>query len=114
MFIKLDNNNKIVESATFKVNNDFIETNKKIVRNCTGELVFEEDLDQNQESNNLLQNEIYKLKEQITNEIFNNYPITKQIDIMCRFGEYTDEDFDNMKNFINQKIAEYKIVKNNL
>ena len=39
MFIKLDNNNKIVESATFKVNNDFIETKKKI-EEC---LVFEND-----------------------------------------------------------------------
>lgn len=43
------------------------------------------------------------LKEIISNEILEIYPLSKQIDIIARIGEYTDEDFNNMKNFIEKK-----------
>ena len=41
MFIQLNENNEIIASASFKVDNTFIETDKEIVRNWDGKLVFE-------------------------------------------------------------------------
>ena len=41
MYIKLNENNEIIASASFKVDDTFIETNKNIVRNWDGRLVFE-------------------------------------------------------------------------
>ena len=44
------------------------------------------------------------LKNNIKNEILKVYPITKQIDIVARINNYTDEDFIKMKKFIEEKI----------
>ena len=114
MFIEFDENGKIKACANFKFNKNAIETNKQVVRSFNGQLVFKEDLD-NENENNLIKNEnIKKIKEQISNEIYSEYPISKQIDIIARIGEYTDNDFNNMKNFINTKINKYKSLKEQL
>lgn len=111
-FIKLNENNEIIASASFKVDNTYIETNKNIVRGFDGKLYFEEEKPDDTVYKREI--EILKLKQKCSEEIYKIYPISKQIDILGRIGEYTDDDFNNMKDFINQKIAEYKIAKNNL
>lgn len=50
---------------------------------------------------NLLKNEYFNIITEI-------YPLSKQIDIIARIGGYTDEDFNEMKEFIENKIQEYK------
>lgn len=42
-------------------------------------------------------------KNSIKNEILEVYPITKQIDIIARINGYTDNDFLEMKRFIEEK-----------
>lgn len=59
---------------------------------------------QNQEYNNLLKTKIF-------NEITKIYPISKQIDIIAKIGEYNENDFAEMKNFIENKMLEYKNLK---
>lgn len=59
---------------------------------------------QNQEYNN-------SLKTKIFNEITEIYPISKQIDIIAKIGEYNENDFAEMKNFIENKMLEYKNLK---
>ena len=88
--------------------------NRRFVRSFNGKLLFEEDLN-NKNENDLIKNEnIKKIKEQISNEIYNKYPISKQIDIIARIGGYTDDDFNDMKDFINTKVNEYRNLKKNL
>ena len=113
MFIQLNENNEIIASANFKFAEDAIETDKEVVRNYDGKLVFEgEEMEIPLEE--LKQEKIKELKQNCSEEIYKIYPIYKQIDILGRIGEYTDDDFNNMKDFINQKITDYKIEKNNL
>ena len=114
MFVEFNENGEIIASADFKFNENAIETDKKIVRSFNGKLLFEEDLN-NKNENDLIKNEnIKKIKEQISNEIYNKYPISKQIDIIARIGGYTDDDFNDMKDFINTKVNEYRNLKKNL
>ena len=58
--------------------------------------------------------EIDKLKKIIENEILKEYPLYKQIDIIANINNYNDIDFNNMKNFIEEKIKKYKIIKNKI
>ena len=51
---------------------------------------------------------INDLKNQISNEIYEVYPLSKQIDILGRISGYTDENFEEMKIFIEEKINKYK------
>ena len=41
MFIQLNENNEIIASADFKFTEDAIETDKRIIRNWDGRIVFE-------------------------------------------------------------------------
>ena len=114
MFVEFNENGEIIASADFKFNENAIETYKKIVRSFNGKLLFEEDLN-NKNENDLIKNEnIKKTKEQISDEIYDKYPISKQIDIIARIGGYTDDDFNDMKDFINTKVNEYRNLKKNL
>ena len=114
MFVEFNENGEIIASADFKFNENAIETYKKIVRSFNGKLLFEEDLN-NKNENDLIKNEnIKKTKEQISDEIYSKYPISKQIDIIARIGGYTDDDFNNMKDFIDKKIDKYRSLKNDL
>ena len=47
-------------------------------------------------------------KNSIKNEILEVYPITKQIDIIARINGYTDNDFLEMKRFIEEKTNKIK------
>ena len=58
--------------------------------------------------------EIDKLKKTIENEILKEYPLYKQIDIIANINNYNDIDFNNMKNFIEEKIKKYEIMKNKI
>ena len=51
---------------------------------------------------------ILKLKNKISQEIYEVYPIYKQLDIIGRIGGYTDNDFNEMKAFIEEKIKKYQ------
>lgn len=55
--------------------------------------------------------EIDKLKKTIENEILKEYPLYKQIDIIANINNYNDTDFNNMKNFIEEKIKKYNELK---
>ena len=55
--------------------------------------------------------EIDKLKKTIENEILKEYPLYKQIDIIANINNYNDIDFNNMKNFIEEKIKKYNELK---
>lgn len=58
--------------------------------------------------------EIDKLKQTIKNEILEEYPFYKQIDIILNVNDYNDNDFSHMKNFIEEKIKKYKTIKNEI
>lgn len=58
--------------------------------------------------------EIDKLKQTIKNEILEEYPFYKQIDIILNVNNYNDNDFSHMKNFIEEKIKKYKTIKNEI
>ena len=111
MFIQLNENNEIIASADFKFVEDAIETDKKVIRNYDGKLVFEgEETDNTSHKKEI---EILKLKQNCSEEIYKLYPIYKQIDILGRIGGYTNKDFEEMKIFIEEKINEYKEKKYN-
>lgn len=57
---------------------------------------------------------IGELKAQIMNEIYSEYPLFKQIDIASRIGGYSDDDFNKMKLFIENKIDEYRNKKDDI
>lgn len=54
---------------------------------------------------------LLNLKNKISSEIYAIYPIYKQLNIIARIGGYTDNDFNEMKSFIEEKIKEYKELK---
>lgn len=112
MFIQLNEKNEIIASASFKVDNTFIETNKNIVRGFDGKLYFEEEKPDDTVYKREI--EILKLKQKCSEEIYKIYPISKQIDILGRVGDYTDDDFNAMKAFIESKIAKYREEKEKL
>ncbi len=112
MFIQLNENNEIIASANFKFAEDVIETNKKVIRNWDGKLVFEGE-ETEKPLKQLKQEKIKELKQNCSEEIYKIYPIYKQIDILGRIGGYTNKDFEEMKIFIEEKINEYKEKKYN-
>ena len=54
------------------------------------------------------------IKKTIKNEILEEYPFYKQIDIILNVNDYNDSDFSHMKNFIEEKIKKYKTIKNEI
>ena len=73
MFVQLNENNEIIASASFKVDDTFIETNKNIVRGFDGKLYFEgerteEELAEEKRQHELAekQGEIDKLQKYLT------------------------------------------------
>ena len=106
-YIELNENNEIIASANFKFNNNAIENTREVVRGYDGKLYFkgEEPQRPTEEIKNIKKSII---KQNIANEIYEVYPLTKQIDIIARIGGYTDEDYITMKNFIETKIQEYR------
>ena len=112
-YIELNENKEIIASANFKFNNNAIENTREVVRGYDGKLYFkgEEPQRPTEEIKNIKKSII---KQNIANEIYEVYPLTKQIDIIARIGGYTDEDYITMKNFIETKIQEYKNQKEKL
>ncbi len=111
MFIELDENNNIIKSANFKFNDQAIQVDKEIIYK-NGKHYFAE------EQNNILETEknqkILLLKQNISNKIFDKYPLTKQIDIIAQIGDYNNQDLAEMKAFINDKISQYKSKKSSI
>lgn len=58
--------------------------------------------------NKIHNDKLLKLKNKISQEIYEVYPIYKQLDIIGRIGGYTDNDFNEMKAFIEEKIKKYQ------
>lgn len=112
-YIELNENNEIIAAADFKFNDNAIQNTRKVVRGYNGKLYFENEkpLEPQEQIKN---RNILLIKQQITKEIYETYPLTKQIDIIARIGDYTDDDFNTMKTFIESKIQNYKTQKNNL
>lgn len=112
-YIELNENNEIIASSDFKFSENAIQNTREVVRGYNGKLYFkgEEPEKSSEEIKNIKKSIV---KQDITNEIYEIYPLTKQIDIIARIGGYTDEDYISMKNFIETKIQEYKNQKENL
>ena len=78
---------------------------ENIIRGYDGKLYFEDK--KPDDAIYKKETEILELKQKYSEEIYKVYPISKQIDILGRISEYTDEDFEEMKNFIEEKIKKY-------
>ena len=61
-----------------------------------------------------LEYKIENLKNSIHEEILNEYPLHKQIDIIAQIGNYTEQDLNEMREFINNKLNSYQEQKNKL
>ena len=97
MFIQLNKNNEIIASASFKVDDTFIETNKNIVRGFDGKLYFEEEKpDKSLEE--LKKEKIQGLKNNCQKYIYSKYPIYKQLNAAS--GLATEEEVSQMITFI--------------
>lgn len=68
-------------------------------------------LNETKTENKIHNDKLLKLKNKISQEIYEVYPIYKQLDIIGRIGGYTDNDFNEMKVFIEEKIKEYRNLK---
>lgn len=97
MFIQLNKNNEIIASASFKVDDTFIETNKNIVRGFDGKLYFEEEKPE-KSLEELKKEKIRELKNNCQKYIYSKYPIYKQINVAN--GLATEEEISQMITFI--------------
>lgn len=102
MFIQLNENNEIIASANFKFAEDAIETDKKVVRNYDGKLVFEgEETEKPLEQ--LKQEKIKELKQNCQDYIYSVYPIYKQMNIINPLSDYSNEDRITMNAFLDEQ-----------
>ena len=86
MFVQLNEKNEIIASASFKVDDTFIETNKNIVRGFDGKLYFEgerteEELAEEKRQQELIekQREIDKLKKYLSDT---DYEVIRIVEAM--------------------------------
>ena len=104
MFIQLNKNNEIIASANFKFAEDAIETDKEVVRNYDGKLVFEgEETEVPLEQ--LKQEKIKELKQNCQDYIYSVYPIYKQMNIINPLSDYSNEDRIAMNAFLDKQRA---------
>ena len=104
MFIQLNKNNEIIASANFKFVEDAIETDKEVVRNYDGKLVFEgEEAEKPLEQ--LKQEKIKELKQNCQDYIYSIYPIYKQMNIINPLSDYSNEDRIAMNAFLDEQRA---------
>ena len=99
MFIQLNEKNEIIASASFKVDDTFIETNKNIVRGFDGKLYFEEEKPE-KSLEELKKEKIQELKNNCQKYIYSKYPIYKQLN--AANGLATEEEINLMNSFINE------------
>ena len=97
MFIQLNEKNEIIASANFKFAEDAIETDKEIVRNWDGRLVFKGEETEKPEPSleELKQEKIKELKQNCQNYIYSVYPVYKQMNIINPLSDYSNEDSDD-------------------
>lgn len=107
MFIKLNKNNEIIASANFKFSEDAIETDKEIVRNWDGRLVFKGEETEKPEPSleELKQEKIKELKQNCQDYIYSVYPIYKQMNIINPLYDYSNEDRISMNAFLDKQRA---------
>ena len=110
MFIKLNSNNEIIASASFKVNSAFFETNREIVRGYDGKLYFKGE-EPAEPIDDLKQNKINQADSNCQNYIYSVYPIHKQMNIINQLFDYTNEDREIMNNFINSQRKKFHNIK---
>lgn len=68
-------------------------------------------LNETKSESEIYNDKLLKLKNKVSQEIYEVYPIYKQLDIIGRIGGYTDNDFNEMKAFIEAKIEKYRSLK---
>lgn len=107
MFIQLNKYKEIIASADFKFAEDAIETDKNIVRNWDGKLVFEDEKTKKPEPTleELKQEKIKELKQNCQDYIYSVYPIYKQLNIINPLSDYANEDRIAMNNFLDKQRA---------
>lgn len=107
MFIQLNENNEIIASADFKFAEDAIETDKKVIRNWDGRLVFkgEETVRPEPSLEELKQEKIKELKQNCQDYIYSVYPIYKQMNIINPLSDYSNEDRIAMNAFLDKQRA---------
>ena len=105
MFIQLNKNNEIIASADFKFAEDVIETDKEIVRNWDGRLVFKgEETEAPQPTlEELKQEKIKELRQNCQDYIYSVYPIYKQMNIINPLSDYSNEDRITMNAFLDKQ-----------
>ena len=102
VFYRVDENNKIIDSANFKYADDCLETEKNIVRGFDGKLVFEEELQTQKyltekesfEANINKQQRIYEIRtwfDEYDNQV-------KQYERCVRLGIEFDKDIVELDN----------------
>lgn len=107
MFIQLNKYKEIIASADFKFAEDAIETDKEVVRNWDGKLVFEDEKTKKPEPTleELKQEKIKELKQNCQDYIYSVYPIYKQLNIINPLSDYANEDRIAMNNFLDKQRA---------
>ena len=95
MFVKLNENNDILASASFKPDETFIETENNIVRGYDGKLYFEGQEPQ-KPLTEVQQKKIQQLKNNCYNFIIEKYPLFKQINLVNGVGTLQEKsEYDN-------------------
>lgn len=98
MFYRLDKNNNIIDNANFKYAEDCLETDKNIVRDFNGKLVFEEETltqeyltaKQNLETKQDNQERIAKLTNKLVNTDYIANKLAEAVSKYISTGDNTD------------------------
>lgn len=104
MFIKLDKNNEILEVSEIQIDDTSIKTDKSIIRNYLGKLIFFEDLEEDKELEHA--KEIKLIEAKIKNEeyLYFVYPQYRQNNLAI-FG--TTEEREAFKKFKEEQVILY-------
>ena len=117
MFIQLNENNEIIASSSFKFSEDAIETNKEVVRNWDGKLVFKgeetekpepslEELKANKKAELKQKRDEYKSKNGFSQFIYENLEFNLIEDI--------DNEKAKWRAFLQDLIKQYDDYKNQI
>lgn len=117
MFYRLDENKNIIDCADFKYAEDCLETEKKIIRDFNGKLVFEEEtqtqeylkLKQEFEKKQNNQKRIAEIKKRLE-ELSQDFV---QVQCGADFGTRIDND-GNVINIADERISEFQTLHNEL
>lgn len=113
MFVKLNENNEIIASADFKFAEDCIETNRTIVRNWDGRLVFDTEKTERPLDQFKLEkiNELKKVRDNFKMENNYNYSYNDEYNIANLLGNHTIQDRTNYFSFLDKLIMQYNNYK---